>query len=173
MVAEEAHKSSSSYLLGIRRFCFRSVMKPEGRIWLLLGASVSFFVAILHVISVIIGPAAYSFFGGERLARLAAGGFAAPAVMTLLLAAVHALFGTYALSVAGVIRRLPLLVAALLAIGGIYGFRGLSAIEQAIQILQDPQSLPFRILFYSLVSLVTGCAYIVGAVKRLQGEGEI
>lgn len=52
------------------------------------------------------GPAAYSFFGGERLTRLATG-FAAPAVMTLLLAGVRALFGTYALSGAGVIRRLP------------------------------------------------------------------
>ncbi|MGH8656751.1 MAG: hypothetical protein ACREYE_33250 [Gammaproteobacteria bacterium] len=148
-------------------------MKMDGRAWLLLAASVSFSVAILHVIVVFIGPAAYSFFGGERLARLAAGGFAAPAVMTLLLAAVHALFGTYALSGAGVIPRLPLLIAALLAIGGMYAFRGLSAIEQAIQILQDPASLPFRVLFYSLVSLVTGCAYIVGAVKRLRAEGEI
>ncbi len=148
-------------------------MKPEGRIWLLLGASVSFLVAILHVIIVFIGPAAYSFFGGERLARLAAGGFAAPAVMTLLLAALHAFFGIYALSGAGVIRRLPLLVAALFAIGGMYAFRGLSAVEQTIQILQDPASLPFRVLFYSLVSLITGFAYIVGAVKRLQGEGEI
>ncbi len=42
-----------------------------------------------------------------------AGGFAAPAVMTLFLATVHALFGTYALSGAGVIPRLPLLIAAL------------------------------------------------------------
>ncbi|MGH8646527.1 MAG: hypothetical protein ACREX4_19535, partial [Gammaproteobacteria bacterium] len=90
--------------------------------------------------------------------------------MTLFLAAVHALFGTYALSGAGVIPRLPLLTAALLAIGGMYAFRGLSAIEQAIQILQDPASLPFRVLFYSLVSLITGCAYIVGAVQRLRAE---
>ncbi len=93
--------------------------------------------------------------------------------MTLLLATVHALFGTYALSGAGVIPRLPLLIAALLAIGGMYAFRGLSAIEQAIQILQDPASLPFRVLFYSLVFLITGCAYIVGAVQRLRAEGDL
>jgi len=93
--------------------------------------------------------------------------------MTLLLAALHALFGIYALSGAGVIRRLPLLVAALFAIGGMYAFRGLSAVEQAIQIPPRSCIAPFRVLFYSLVSLITGFAYIVGAVKRLQGEGEI
>jgi len=57
-----------------------------------------------------------------------------------------------------------------------YAFRGLSAIEQALQLLRDPDALPFRVLFYSLVSFATGCAYIVGSVKRwgwLRGEGEI
>ncbi|MGI8426544.1 MAG: hypothetical protein ACR2M4_08105, partial [Actinomycetota bacterium] len=51
--------------------------------------------------------------------------------------------------------------------GGMYAFRGLSAIPQGLQILQDPDSLPFRMLFYSLVSLATGCAYIAGTVKSL------
>ena len=46
------------------------LMKPTGRAWLLMAAAVSFFVAILHVVIVLIGPSAYSFFGGQRLARL-------------------------------------------------------------------------------------------------------
>ncbi|MGH8580356.1 MAG: hypothetical protein ACREVK_09660 [Gammaproteobacteria bacterium] len=45
-------------------------MKIDGRAWLLLAASVSFVVAILHVIIIFIGPAAYGFFGGEGLADL-------------------------------------------------------------------------------------------------------
>ncbi|MFH0350649.1 MAG: hypothetical protein ACHBMF_01770 [Chromatiales bacterium] len=152
------------------------LMKPTGRAWLLMAAAVSFFVAILHVVIVLIGPSAYSFFGGQRLARLAESGSSSPVIQTLSLAAVHALFGSYALAGAGIIRRLPLLTVALFAIGGMYAFRGLSAIEQALQLLRDPDSLPFRVLLYSLVSFATGCAYIVGSVKRwgwLRDEGEI
>jgi len=142
-------------------------MKAQGRVFLLIAASVSFFVVVLHVVIAIIGPSAYTFFGGERLARIAVSGSFAPVIQTLSLAAVHSLFGLYGLSGAGVIRRLPLLTVGLFAIGGMYAFRGLSAIPQGLQILQDPDSLPFRVLFYSLVSLATGCAYIAGTVKSL------
>jgi hypothetical protein len=151
-------------------------MKAQGRLLLLIAASASFFVAALHVVIVIIGPSAYTFFGGERLARLAVSGSFSPVIRTLSLGAIHALFGLYGISGAGVIRRLPLLTIGLFAIGGMYAFRGLSAIPQGLQIVQDPDSLPFRVLFYSLVSLATGCAYIAGAVKSwgwLQGEEEM
>jgi hypothetical protein len=142
-------------------------MNPRGRTWLLLGAFISLAIAVLHIVIVFIGPPAYSFFGGERLARLAAGGSSSPAVMTLLLALVHGVFGIYGLSGAGLIRRLPLLFFVLLIIGGLYAFRGLSIVNQTLQILADPGSLSLRVLFYSLVSLITGCAYIVGTVKGL------
>ncbi|MCA1851095.1 MAG: hypothetical protein LC647_01485 [Beggiatoa sp.] len=141
-------------------------MKTQGRLLLLIAASASFFVAVLHVVIVIIGPSAYTFFGGERLARLALSGSSSPVIQTLSLGALHALFGLYGVSGAGVIRRLPLLTIGLFAIGGLYAFRGLSAIPQGLQIVQDPDSLPFRVLFYSLVSLATGFAYLAGAVKR-------
>lgn len=152
------------------------ITKPEGRPWLLAAASVSFFVAILHIVIVGIGPSAYSFFGGERLAQLALAGSYSPVIQTLSLALVHSFFGGYGLSGAGVLRRLPGLVIVLIAIGGMYAFRGLSAIDQTIQILRDPDSLPFRVLFYSLASLATGVAYIVGTVKSwrwLRSEREM
>lgn len=143
-----------------------SLTKPGARAWLIAAAAVSFFVAILHIVIVLIGPSAYSFFGGQKLAHLALSGSFTPTLMTLGLAAIHAVFGLYGLSGAGVIRRLPLLTVALFAIGGMYAFRGLSAFEQGLQILQDPDSLPFRVLFYSLVALATGCAYIMGGLQR-------
>jgi len=152
-------------------------MKPEGRPLLLAAACVSFFVAILHIVIVAIGPSAYSFFGGERLVELALTGSYSPVIQTLSLALVHSVFGVYGLSGAGVIRhRLPGLVIVLIAIGGMYAFRGLSAIDQALQILRDPDSVPFRVLFYSLVSLATGVAYIAGTVKSwgwLRSEKEM
>lgn len=152
-------------------------MKPRGRIWLLLAASISLFIALLHVAIVFIGPPAYSFFGGARLAQLAAAGSSSPAVMTLTLAFVHFVFAIYGLAGAGLIRRLPLLTFVLLIIGGLYVFRGLSIIGQTFQVIAEPGSLPIRVPLYSLVSLITGCAYIVGTVKNLgwlrpQGEDE-
>ena len=146
-------------------FVVSILMNPSGRFWLLLGASISFAIALLHVVIVFIGPAAYSFFGGARLAQLAASGSSSPAVMTLSLALVHFVFGVYGLSGAGLIRRLHFLSIGLLIIGGLYAFRGLSFINQTLQIVTDPGSLPLRVLFYSLVSLTTGCAYIMGTVK--------
>ena len=65
-------------------------MKAQGRILLLIAASVSFVVVVLHVVIAIIGPSAYTFFGGERLARIAVSGSFAPVLQTLLLAAIHA-----------------------------------------------------------------------------------
>lgn len=150
--------------------------KSLGRVLLLVAACVSFFVAALHVGIVLIGPSGYSFFGGEKLARLALSGSSSPVIQTLSLAAVHTIFGFYGLSGAGIIRRLPGLVGVLLAIGGMYAFRGLSAIDQALQILRDPDSLPIRVLFYSIVSLATGLAYIAGIVKSwewLRSEKEM
>lgn len=140
-------------------------MKSRGQIWLIVGAVVSLAVAILHIVIVFIGPSAYSFFGGTRLARLAAGGSSSPAMMTLTLAAVHFVFGIYGLSGAGILRRLPFLSIGLFIIGGLYTFRGLSVINQTIQILTDPGSLPVRVVLYSVVFFVTGCAYIVGTVQ--------
>lgn len=170
-MAERSAPRSSSTL-----YRSNANMRIRGWMLLLLAASVSFLVAILHVVVVLIGPSAYSFFGGERLARLALSGSSSPAIQTLFLAAVHAVFGLYGLSGAGIIRRLPLLTVGLFAIGGMYAFRGLSFIDQGLQILRDPDSLPFRVFFYSLVSFATGCAYIAGMVKRwgwLRGKGEM
>ena len=44
----------------------------RGQWWLFLGACVSLAIALLHVVVVLIGPDAYSFFGGPGLARQAA-----------------------------------------------------------------------------------------------------
>ena len=64
---------------------------------------------LLHVVVVLIGPDAHSFFGGPGLARQAESGSWQPALMTLVLAWLFVVFAAYGLSGAGVIRRLPLL----------------------------------------------------------------
>ena len=102
----------------------------RGQWWLFLGACVSLAIALLHVVVMLIGPDAYSFFGGPGLARQAESGSWQPALMTLVLAWLSAVFGAYGLSGAGVIRRLPLLAGVLRLIGGLYAIRGLSIVGQ-------------------------------------------
>lgn len=136
-----------------------------GRNLLLLASVMSFSGSILHIVVVLIGAPAYQFFGGSELAMLAESGSLVPAAMTLSLAVIFMVFGLYALSGAGVIRRLPMIGIGLIVIGGIYTFRGLSIIEQTAQLILEPESIQIHKLLYSLISLLTGCAYLLGAIK--------
>jgi hypothetical protein len=98
---------------------------PRNRL-LLIGAALSATASLLHVGIIVGGPDWYRFFGaGERFAQLDAAGSRVPDLVTLGIASVLALWSAYALSGAGMIRRLPLLRTALVAITAIYLARGL------------------------------------------------
>lgn len=92
---------------------------------LLIGAVLSFSAALLHLGCIAFGATWYRFLGaGERMAQLADAGHWYPSTITLLIASVLATWGLYALSGAGVIRRLPFRRAALSAITVAYLLRG-------------------------------------------------
>ena len=92
---------------------------------LVFAAVLSFAAALLHIACIFFGAPWYRALGaGERMAQLADAGHWYPTVITLLIASVLAAWGLYALSGAGVLRRLPLRRAALCAITGIYLVRG-------------------------------------------------
>ncbi|WP_449465475.1 hypothetical protein [Stenotrophomonas humi] len=93
---------------------------------LVFAAALSFATALLHIACIFFGAPWYRALGaGERMAQLADAGHWYPTVITLLIASVLAAWGLYALSGAGVLRRLPLRRAALCAITGIYLGRGI------------------------------------------------
>jgi hypothetical protein len=78
---------------------------------------------------------------------------------------VFATCGFYALSGAGVIRRLPLLRLGLFLIGMVYLFRGFPSVLLFLVMLNvlpspGPVSLPYLLVF--LVSLVIGLTYWIG-----------
>ena len=56
----------------------------EAAYGVLLAGSGSFFVAVLHLSVVFVRPSAYSFFGSERLGRLAVTSSSSPAIRTLI-----------------------------------------------------------------------------------------
>ncbi|MBL8298200.1 MAG: hypothetical protein JNN30_07635 [Rhodanobacteraceae bacterium] len=99
---------------------------------LLAGAGLSAAAALIHVGCIVFGPSWYRFLGaGEQMAQLAAAGHRAPTLITSGIAAVLAIWATYALSAAGVIARLPLLRTGLCVITGIYLLRGLGGLVLA------------------------------------------
>jgi hypothetical protein len=140
-------------------------MMRNGNQWLKLGGILSFVVALLHLVIIFVGAPAYRYFGaGEDMATAAESGSAFPAMMTLVLVAVFTIWGLYAFSGAGVIRRLPLLRIALLLIGAIYTLRGVAVFQQIFQIVTSSVQVAPREVVFSLVSLVIGLAYLVGTV---------
>ena len=94
-------------------------------IWLIAGGVVEPAASVLHLACIVGGADWYRFFGaGEAMAQAAERGEAYPALLTLAIAAVLAIWAAYAFAGAGLIRRLPLMRTALVAITAIYLLRG-------------------------------------------------
>lgn len=102
-------------------------MKSTCNPFLLTGAGLSALAALLHLACIVAGPAGYRFLGaGEDMARMASAGHWYPAALTSAIAGILLVWCLYALSGAGLVRRLPLLRWVLLAVTGIYLLRGLA-----------------------------------------------
>lgn len=140
----------------------------NGPRWLMLGGMLTGAASLLHVGIILGGPDWYRFFGaGERMARMAARGSPYPAMVTAGIAAVLAVWALYALSGAGVIRRLPLLRTALVLIAAIYLGRGLLGIP-AVLLADDPYANQLKakmtfMIVTSVVCIVLGLCYAAGA----------
>lgn len=95
----------------------------------------------------------------------------------VLVASLMAVSGLYGLSAAGLIRRLPLLRLGLVGIGAAYLLMALPIIPQALilaHVLSPGQLLYIEHLSLSLISLVTGLAFLVGLAlnwRALSGRG--
>lgn len=138
-------------------------MKAAGRLFLALGGIGSLLIAVLHLAIIAIGPAGYRYFGAGELAPMAEHGSPVPALLTLCIAVVFAVWGAYGLSGAGVLPRLPLLRPALLAIGAVFCLRGLVLVPALVHLASGRPLVP-RLLVFSLVALVIGLLYLGGAV---------
>jgi hypothetical protein len=129
--------------------------------WLLAGGLLSLLAAVAHLACIVGGSNWYRALGaGERLARAAERGAWGPALITLCIAAVLALWGGYALAGAGVLPRLPLMRAALVAITGVYLLRG--AVLFVPSALRRPDLSPAFIAWSSSIVLTIGAVHAVG-----------
>lgn len=142
-------------------------MRPHDRV-LLVGGALTGGAALLHVAIVGGGPAWYRFFGaGEGMARLAARGSPYPAVVTAGIAAVLGAWALYALSGAGVVRRLPLMRPALALIASIFLARGVLGVPVVFLVdhpyLRELRARTTFMVASSAVCVALGLCYAVGA----------
>jgi hypothetical protein len=128
--------------------------------FLVAGAALSALAALVHLGCIVFGAPWYRFLGaGERMAQLDLAGHWLPTVATLAIAAILATWSLFALSGAGVIRRLPLTRVALCAITGVYLLRG-SAFA-ALQPYFPGNSGTFW-FWSSAICLAIGVVHLVG-----------
>ena len=128
--------------------------------WLVAGGILSAVAALLHLATIVGGPDWYRFFGaGEEMAQMAERGMLRPALYTLAIAAILAIWSAYAFAGAGLFRRLPLMRTALVAITFVYLLRGLALIPLALLL---PDKLDAFAVWSSLIVLGYGLAYAVG-----------
>ena len=128
--------------------------------WLVAGGILSAIAALLHLAVIAGGPDWYRFVGaGEEMAQMAERGELRPALITLAIAAILAVWSAYAFAGAGRFRRLPLMRTALVAITAIYPLRGLVLVPIA---LLNPKMLDVFTVWSSLIVLIYGLCYALG-----------
>ena len=128
--------------------------------WLVGGGVLSGLAAILHLAVIAGGPAWYRFFGaGEGMARMAERGLIEPVLITLGIVAILAIWAAYAFAGAGLIRRLPLMRTALVAISAVYLLRGLILAPMLAFRLERVDAFT---IWSSLIVLLYGFLYAVG-----------
>lgn len=138
-------------------------MKMTGRQCLLAGAWSSGAAALLHLGCALVGAEGYRLLGaGERMAGLAEQGHWYPLLVTWLIASILAVWTLYALSGAGVIRRLPWLRSGLSGIAAVYLLRGVAF--PVIMPAFPENSMTFWIVT-SFFSLSIGGFYAVGTYR--------
>ena len=139
-------------------------MQSTVNIPLTVGALLSAVAALLHLGIIAGGPAWYRFFGaGERYARAAAEGKWFPTIVTLGIATVLFTWSAYALAGAGVVKPLPFLKAALVAITAVYLVRGVA--YAPVVRARGGRITPF-VVWSSLICFGYGVVHLVGLVQR-------
>jgi esterase/lipase superfamily enzyme len=133
--------------------------------YLIAGGVVSTLISMLHFI-LALKPALYRHISAGQesaLAQMAEQGSSPTTIATVALALIFATCAIYAFSGTGLINRLPLLRAALIAIAGIYILRALFIPTEVNMVLK--QGYPFRFVVFSTISLAAELLYLMGVLK--------
>lgn len=138
-------------------------MKGAGRNSLLVAGTCSMTAAAIHLACIVGGPEWFRLLGaGEGMAAMAARGHWYPAVVTACIAGILVIWGLYAWSGAGALRRLPLLRTVLCAITAIYLLRGVAFVPLQAYF---PGNSPMFWYVSSAICFSIGMVHLVGLVQ--------
>lgn len=133
----------------------------ENNTLLLVGGYFSLAFAVFQISAVFWPPNSIKYLGGPaELSQTRPGIYA---LLCIVVAAIVAVFGLYALSGAGKIRRLPLLRTVITVTTVIYVMRGLLLIPQMPIVIKNPGLVRFAL--FSVISLCVGLAHLGGLIK--------
>lgn len=135
----------------------------KSNIYLVWAAALTFVALVLHLACIIFGGDWYRILGaGEEMAKMDEAGQLYPAVITSMICVALATCVSYALSGAGIVRRLPLLQLGLWAIAAVFLLRSVSFVF--LMPLFPDNSFLFWVLS-STFCFVIGACYAVGAYR--------
>ncbi len=119
--------------------------------------------AIYQVSAIFLSQELLAYFGGP--VKLQAEHPAYYTLVCLIVGAMIALGGFYALFGAGKFRRLPLMRNVLVIVTTIYILRGLKVLPDFIFILRHPQQHFMHFFVFSTIALCIGFIHLVGVIK--------
>ena len=128
--------------------------------FLMVGGALSGFAGLAHLACLIAGAPLFRLLGaGEQMAQLHDAGHWYPTAVTLVMAAVLAIWAAYAFSGAGAIRKLPLRRTILSAVTAIYIVRGVAFVPAMAYF--PGNSVTFWVVS-SAICLAIGLVHLVG-----------
>ena len=143
---------------------YASAFPMNSKRFLKLSGYFSLFFGLFHVPFLFLGEEAARFFSAPPYVRAMIREHSPWLwLVVVVILGVFGLFGAYALSAAGVIRRrLPALRGVLRVIACIYTLRGLVIIPQLVSLARYPAAVPLQTLVFSGVALMVGVFFWLG-----------
>ena len=135
-------------------------MTRQGNAWLVVAGLMSALASLIHVGCIVEGPSWYRLFGApEPLIRALENGDPTLDWITSGIAAILAIWSAFAFAGAGLIRGLPLVRTALVAITAVYLARGLLIVPVAAQLSFEEAPGDY---WSSVIVLLYGIVHAVG-----------
>ncbi|MGJ8682745.1 hypothetical protein [Paraglaciecola sp.] len=138
------------------------------RTLLISAGACSILAGITHLGIMVGGPDWYRFFGaGEQMAKMAEAGSYQPAIITTGIALVLFIWGLFALSAVGVVRKLPFLKTVLVLISVIYLVRAMAGLTLSF-VSEHPAITQNSLTFWlisSTICFVIGILHLFGTIQ--------
>jgi len=137
----------------------------KGVIALVLAATIAILTALAHLSCIVLGPACYKAqMAPPEIVQSAVDGTLLAPVGTSVIAMIFVLCGLYALSAAGLIRRLPLLKLGVYSIAGLCVVRGIATLPLSFMF---PEMVSTFSIVAGAVWFITGLLFFFGARRTL------